>query len=480
MLSTDFALGKIPLEKLEDVLANLRAVKERRLVEKKLGHYRPYPKQEEFHSAGASHRERLLMAANRFGKTECGAAEMAYHLTGLYPDTWKGKRFAKPIRAWAAGVTNESTRDVVQEKLIGPPFQESEWGTGQIPKAALGGIVPSRGMAGLIDTVSVKHVSGGLSSLQFKSYERGREKWQGAALEVVWFDEEPEIDIYMEGLTRTNETGGIVFMTFTPIVGVSEVVRRFLHEKSADRAVVGATIDDALHFSEQEKAKVIASYRRHEVEARTRGIPVMGSGRVFAHAEDRLLVDPFEYPTHWTRIGGMDFGWTHYGAFCELWHDRDLDIIYLVRTLRLREQTPLEHVEAVRHWKLRWAWPHDGRNQTLAGAGVPLMKQYADGGLDMLFEHATFEDGSNSVEAGIQMMNDRMRGGRWKVFRGRNDGWLEEYRLYHRDANGLLVKENDDAIAASRYALMMLRHARTNQQIADFNRKLVYPNLGIV
>jgi hypothetical protein len=130
-----------------------------------------------------------------------------------------------------------------------------------------------------------------------------------------------------------------------------------------------------------------------------------------------------------------------------LWHDRDRDVVYLV-------QTPLQHVEAVRHWKLKWAWPHDGRNATLAGAGVPLMRQYADGGLDMLHDHAKFEDGGNSVEAGVQLLNDRMRGGRWKVFRGQNDGWLEEYRLYHRDANGLLVKDNDDAISASRYALM--------------------------
>jgi hypothetical protein len=35
-----------------------------------------------FHDAGAKHRERLLMSANRFGKTMCGAAELAFHLTG--------------------------------------------------------------------------------------------------------------------------------------------------------------------------------------------------------------------------------------------------------------------------------------------------------------------------------------------------------------------------------------------------------------
>ena len=100
-----------------------------------------------------------------------------------------------------------------------------------IPGDCLGHIDPARGIPNLIDTVSVKHVSGGVSNLQFKSYERGREKWQGAALEVLWLDEEPPEEIYTEGLTRTNETGGIVFLTFTPLLGMSTVVLRFLSGK---------------------------------------------------------------------------------------------------------------------------------------------------------------------------------------------------------------------------------------------------------
>ena len=214
----------------------------------------------------AAHRERLFMCANRFGKTTGGAAELAFHLLGDYPEWWCGKRFEKPVRAWAAGVTAETTRDVLQEKLIGPPFREAEWGTGMIPKAAIAGVATSRGIPAAIDTVSVRHVSGCLSSLQFKSYERGREKWQGAALEVVYFDEEPDEGIYSEGLTRTNETGGIAFVCFTPLLGMSTVVERFLSSGGAshpDRAVVCATIDDAPHFSEADKARIVASYAPH-------------------------------------------------------------------------------------------------------------------------------------------------------------------------------------------------------------------------
>ena len=109
------------------------------------------------------------------------------------------------------------------------------------------------------------------------------------------------------------------------------------------------------------------------------------------------------------------------------------------------------------------------------------MKQYADAGLDMMFEHAQFEDGSTSVEAGVLQMLDRMRGGRWKVFKGENDAWLDEFRTYHRDAKtGLIVKEADDAISASRYGLMSLRHARTDIAKARFTREIQYPKVGLI
>jgi phage terminase large subunit-like protein len=58
----------------------------------------------------------------------------------------------------------------------------------------------------------------------------GRTKWQGVGLEVVWMDEEAPEDLYFEALTRTNETDGIVYITFTPIEGATSVVRMFLSE----------------------------------------------------------------------------------------------------------------------------------------------------------------------------------------------------------------------------------------------------------
>lgn len=171
------------------------------------------------------------MAANQVGKTYCGAMEMALHLTGRYPDNWGGRRFARPIRAWAGSKTGEVTRDSPQRYLIGEPKDRSQWGMGSIPQDCLVRTMTRQGIADALDSAVVKHASGGNSTIGFKSYDQGREKWQGETLDVVWFDEEPPFDIYMEGLTRTNSTGGMAYLTFTPLLGMSEVVRMFLTEE---------------------------------------------------------------------------------------------------------------------------------------------------------------------------------------------------------------------------------------------------------
>jgi phage terminase large subunit-like protein len=313
----------------------LSAEKTRRVTEAKLNYYSPYDKQRDFHTAGAKFRERLLLAGNQTGKSLASAMELAMHLCGQYPEWWQGKRFDKAIRAWACGETSEVVRETIQLLLLGPP---GEHGTGCIPKDCLVEVTPARGLADLVDTIRVKHVSGEVSVVNLKAYSQGRERFQGATIDYLALDEEPPFDIFSEALTRTNVSQGPVVLTFTPLKGVSEVVRRFLHEPSDDRTVVKMTLDDASHYSEAQKEQIMAQYPEHERATRTRGIPAMGSGRVFLTDPEKLLVDPIECPAHWIKLGGMDFGWTHYAAFCECWWDRDLDEFYLVRSIRMKEK----------------------------------------------------------------------------------------------------------------------------------------------
>ena len=443
------------------LLSRLEQERETRESENRLAAYKPYIKQRDFHGLGV--RERLLMAGNQLGKTWAGAFEMAMHLTGKYPDWWNGRRFDKPVSAWASSVSTLATRDTVQRLIAGRP---GKIGTGAIPKADILDYKSALGTPDLLDHVRVKHVSGGESFVAFKSYEQGREKWQGETLDVVWFDEEPPQDIYFEGLTRTNATGGMAYMTFTPLLGMSEVVRRFLMEKPVGTGVVTMTIDDAEHYTEEQRAAIIASYPPHERDARSKGIPSLGSGRIFPVSEDLIAVAPFEIPKHWVQVCGIDFGWDHPSAACRLAWDRDDDVIYVTASHRQKEQTPILFAASVKPWGdwLPWAWPHDGLQHD-KGSGQALAAQYGAQGLKMMPDKATHapEDGEpegsggNGVEAGVMDMLDRMQTGRWKVFSHLSD-WFEEFRMYHRK-DGKIVKEMDDLISASRYAYMMKRFA---------------------
>ena len=239
-----------------------------------------------------------------------------------------------------------------------------------------------------------------------------------------------------------------------------------------DRAVIIATIDDAEHFSAEDRAKIIASYSEHEREARAKGIPVLGSGRIFPVSEDEIACDAIraqDIPRHWKRLGALDFGWDHPMAAVEILHDPDSDVVYVSRALRQRQLTPALAGIALKPWgDLIWMWPRDGRRDTQEGAGIALAKQFEAAGLKMWHEHAQFRDGSVSVEAGLMEMLDRMQTGRFKVFRHLSE-WFEEFRLYHRE-NGKVVKLMDDLLAATRYGVMMLRYARPMQEPKSTDR----------
>lgn len=192
-----------------------------------------YPKHMEFFAAGAEYRERCAMCANRIGKTMgMGGYEMACHLTGLYPSWWPGRRFKHPVSAWAVGKGFETTRDIMQLTLLGEVKKRAGHktvdGRGVIPGHLLGTPTWKSGVADLVDTIHVRHVTGGWSDLAFKSYEQGRDSFEGTGKHVIWDDEEPPLNVYGEQLIRTATVDGIMMITFTPLEGLSEVVLQFI------------------------------------------------------------------------------------------------------------------------------------------------------------------------------------------------------------------------------------------------------------
>ena len=236
------------------------------------------------------------------------------------------------------------------------------------------------------------------------------------------------------------------------------------------RSVTRMTIEDAEHYTPEERQAIIDSYPAHEREARVKGIPSMGSGRVFQVAEEAITIDPIKIPEEWAQIVGIDFGWDHPTAACRLAHDRDNDCIYVCGEYAQREATPIIHAASIKPWGdwIPVAWPHDGLQHDKQ-SGVALKDSYVAQGLNMLSEKATYEGGGYGVEAGIMDMQDRMLTGRWKVF-NTCTGWLNEFRLYHR-IDGVIEPIRDDRISASRYAFMMRRFAKTKPQKRTRSRR---------
>jgi phage terminase large subunit-like protein len=205
-----------------------------------------YPKQMAFFKAGARFDERGLFGGNRTGKTHCGTYEDTLHLMGLYPDWWEGRRFDHPVEWWVATDTAKNTRDILQEKFCGKPGQEQAYGTGMIPGDLLVRRTVKHGLADAFESVFVRHVSGGISTLQFKSYDQGREAFQGTRQHRIHLDEEPKLEIYTECLLRLmstvpGEANGTLVLTETPLLGVSDLMITFLPELSPEPDAVAAS-----------------------------------------------------------------------------------------------------------------------------------------------------------------------------------------------------------------------------------------------
>lgn len=463
--STAALLSSLEPAELEDIYAILSALWEHRKFDQ-LSFFKAYDKQLQFVELGATKSERLLMAGNQEGKTHVGAYEMAVHLTGLYPPDWKGRRWDRPVHAWACGESTTVTRDASQAKLCGEPGIDEDFGTGFIPRSCFVG-KPSlaRGaVADAYDTIQVIHhtngVADGISTCTFKSYEQGRKKFQAKGLDIIWCDEEPPEDIYNEIIARLTATGGMVFVTFTPLQGRTKVVNRYLDEPSPDRAVVRMGIKDALHIKPEDRELILSRYPSHQRAARAEGEPLLGSGAIFTAAEQNII-EPFsaEIPLHWAKLWGIDFGIDHpFAAVLMAW-DRDLDIIHFLAEVRMADALIIQHARALRlvAANVPVAWPQDGDVRADRKTGQTMAELYREEKLNMIGEHATWPDGGNSTEAGVTEMQEREATAQLRIS-DRMTMYLEERRRYHRK-NGLIVKLDDDLLSAGRICIMAKRFA---------------------
>ncbi len=428
-----------------------------------------YDWQLEFVAATRKYHECCLCAANQIGKTLTGTTIDAMHLLGEYPDDWPGHRFDFAPTCWGLGYSMEKTRDLLQKALFGDLVNQ-EFTGGLIPKDRIINYQSAAGTPNAARTVRVRHKLG-TSIIQFWSYTQGQHAIMGDVVDWVHVDEEPrDQTIRPQLLTRTingdKGNGGRVIYTFTPENGRTELVLKFMDEPSASQFFMKKGWADAPHMTEEKCERLLEQFPAHQRDMRSKGEPMLGHGRIYDIGEDYITCEPLpEIPKHWFVLHGMDFGWDHPQAHIKLYEDRENDMLYLAKAWKSSRVSANDAYGIVKEWgPAPTAWPHDGlQHEKGRDDAVQQKVHYSKAGFNMMPTHACWlgtdgQPGGNSVEQGIYEISDRMRKGKFKAFKGLTD-FFNEFRQYHRDEHGKIVKTQDDILDAVRYAYMMRRHA---------------------
>lgn len=446
--------------------------------------FKPYEKQRQFFALGARYDVRCLSGGNRTGKTAAVfGGELGYHLTGLYPDWWEGRRFDRPVTAWIGSTDWTTNIYGCQMRLVGDvpagnigrAVYDKEAGqfipTG-LPKALILGMTKQGSVPHALSNVTVRHVTGGVSQCRLIAYSKGRENLQAGKADIVCMDEEPPLEVATELMARTMDSNGITLLAFTPLKGMSDVVRRFVGDVALDDtfpevlisdlgALVRIRATDAPHLTPKIIAKMKREYPKHEHAARMEGIPALGEGAVFPFADEDILANWFVPPAHWKILDAIDFGFTHPTARVRGIMNPDTKQIWLVKDYRQPGELPSTHAA---NWKEQFKgavpviWPHDGRNTETDGTSKKA--KYVKEGVVFTTNPALLPTGGNSLEGGLQIMFEMFAAGTLKVFRHACPFFMSERSGYRREKNSAgvssVVKVIDDALDAGRYCVMGL------------------------
>lgn len=426
-----------------------------------------YPKLVQFWEAGNTYTYRFLDAANQVGKTSGVAYEVSLHLTGLYPDDWTGKRLSGPNRWWIAGESWKDVREIMQERLIG---QVGELGSGLIRYDCLDleSMTKTDRVETLVPSFRVRHFDAdgnfdGYSHVTFKSYEAGRESFQGLPRNI-WLDEEPDLQIYEECVARTTSDPNLMLiMTFTPNKGVTDTFLNFcpggwpgpgycgpiMHNgKNTGRWFTNITAYEVPHITKEKLELLENQYHPHVREARLLGKPNIGSGAIYPDDPKTYTVQYMEIPKNWKRCFALDVGW-NWTAAVWLAIDPQTGIRYIYDSYKQGETEPVGHAKIMRDHGIWIPGAIDpaanGRGQSGSEA---LMQQYRDLGLELT-------NAVNEVQAGLNEVWMGIRSGYIKVMNCPNNQPLfSEMANYRRDEKGRIIKENDHLVDALRYAIM--------------------------
>lgn len=426
--------------------------------ESKLYRYQPQDHQIAVHAD--KHKIVDLRGGNRGGKSECCAFTMACHITGIYPEWWQGLQFTEAYIYGVISISTEQMRKSAQVKLMGEPH---EIGTGYIPKELIIDYAWRQGTNGCLDWVLVKHASGGVCRIEFMVREQGASKFQGFAWKVAWFDEQPQVDVFVEVQMRLIDNKGFIIMSYYPKDEEPELLEMLDKMDSEYCSHYEFHMEDNKTIDPAEIEMHKKTMPLWMQESRLYGRSGAGEGRLFTFSRDDYTCDPFEIEPMWPRIGGMDVGMDHgtsaVALALEYVTQEELPTIYVYKEYLRSGNLPGVHSVALRSWgdidfKID---PHSHQRAITDGRRV--FDMYQEEGISV--SNANAKPGS--VLDSINMINQAIAEKRLFVFSTCREllKQMGSYRMVKsKDGRVKVTERHDDLIDSLRYAIMALDEAR--------------------
>jgi phage terminase large subunit-like protein len=418
-----------------------------------------YPKHVEFLNGGRTYAERLFCAANQVGKTLTLLSEGYYHASGRYPHWWKGKVFKRPTVGIFGAQTWDQLRVGIQAKLLtGADRGDLERGTGLIPRDTLDKCVflSAPNVPGAYSEIHIPHVTGGYSKIIFKTYDSGQRKWESMTVHWVMLDEEPPFDIYTEAAMRVIKNDGTIAIGFTPDDkhGLTDTVLHFFKDgdffsgAKDDKYVAIVGWDDVPHLSERAKAAARQTIPEYLLEAKTKGIPFLGAGRVFSFDLNKFVSEPFSIPEYYKLCFAIDPGVKNVAV---LWGaiDPDTKIMYVYKEYGAHNTsvyTVIDVLKSKDEWIPGVMDPFYGPQSSRESA-IKIIDLYKGSGVDV---ELCDRKGKDYKEGGIEAMKVAFLTGKLVIFNTCR-GLINQINMYHRRFDGKTSNTPDDFVDCLRY-----------------------------
>lgn len=407
-------------------------------------------KQMQFHKC--KKRNRWVFGGNRSGKTECGAVEAIYMARGIHPY----RKNRKDASGWVVSLSMQVQRDVAQAKLLS--YLEPSWIQDIVMQS---GKKASPGF-GVIDYILIKNVFGGLSRIGFKSCDQGREKFQGASLDFVWFDEEPPQDIYQECLMRVFDRRGDIFGTMTPLKGLSWVYRDIYLQCGDDIWCSFMEWADNPFLSRAEIKKLNDGMSEEQLLSRRYGKFGQSEGLVYAEFDQQLhVIEPFTVPPEWYDTLSIDPGLNN-PLSCH-WYAVDYDgNVYVIAEHYEAGRDVLYHSSKIKEISRKLGWKKDSQDrihaiidsaagQRTLSATKSVVELFYD--LDIIVNTNVNKDlfsGISRVKSYLKSANGKSR-----LFIFKNCvNMIREFKCYFWGEGDVPKKSSDHAMDELRYYIM--------------------------